>query len=76
MKNVIKKIHIDLYSPTSYEVIKAQQGDNRSRIIEFLLYDQGEPYMLESQDIEITMEGHRGDNSSFIKDCYFTDNII
>ncbi len=57
MKNVIKKIHIDLYSPTSYEVIKAQQGDNRSRIIEFLLYDQGEPYMLESQDIEITMEG-------------------
>ena len=76
MKNIIKRIEIELYSPTSYEVIKAQQGDNKTRIIEFILYDQGEPYILENQDIKITMEGHRGDKSSFIKDCRFTDNII
>lgn len=76
MKNIIKRIEIELYSPTSYEVIKAQQGDNKTRIIEFILYDQGEPYILENQNIKITMEGHRGDKSSFIKDCCFTDNII
>lgn len=64
-----------MYSPTSYEVIKAQQGDNKSRIIEFVLYNHGKPYTI-SNNISIKLEGHRGDNSSFIKDCTITDNII
>ena len=76
MDNVIKRIDIDFYSPTAYEIIKAQQGDNNSRIIEFVLYNHGKPYTI-SNNISATMEGHRGDNSSFApKDCTVTNNII
>lgn len=76
MDNVIKRIEIDLYSPTSYEVVKAQQGDNLSRIIEFVLYDQENPYTI-PDNISIKLEGHRGDNSSFPpKDCTVSENII
>lgn len=76
LNNVAKRIKIDLYSPTSYEVIKAQQGDNNSRVIEFELYDQEKPYTI-SNNVSIKMEGHRGDNSYFQpKDCTVTDNII
>lgn len=75
MDNVKKRIDIDFYSPTAYEVIKAQQGDNNSRIIEFVLYNHGKPYTI-SNNISVKMEGHRGDNSSFIKDCTIADNII
>ena len=78
MDKVIKRIDIDLYSPTNYEIINAQQGDNYSRIIEFVLYDQGKPYNLSSNGISVRIEGHRGDQSSFIKSniCSITDNII
>lgn len=76
MDNIIKQISIDLYSPTSYEVIYAQQGDNSSRVIEFILYDKGEPYAI-PQNTLIRMEGHRGDHSSFIKEnCTLSDNVI
>lgn len=76
MDAIKRKIDIDLYSPTSYEVLKAQQGDNLSRIIEFVLYDQGEPYQIPS-DVFIRMEGSRGDNSTFIKDnCTISNNVI
>lgn len=76
MDNVMKRINIDLYSPTSYEPIQAQQGDNNSRVIEFILYDKGEPYAI-PQNTLIRMEGHRGDQSSFIKEnCTLSDNVI
>jgi len=75
LNNVIKQIIIDLYSSVSYEVIQAQQNDNNSRIIEFILYNQGTPYVIPS-NISIKMEGHRGDNSSFIKDCTTSNNVI
>lgn len=77
MNHIIKRIHIDLYSPTSYEVIHAQQGDHSARIVEFALYDQGIPYRLEGRDILVQLEGHRGDKSSFMpKECSVTDHII
>lgn len=76
MNTIIKRIEIDLYSPTSYEIIKAQQGDNHSRILEFALLNNGSPYTI-SNNILIKMEGHRGDNSSFPpKDCTIVNNII
>ncbi len=77
MKNITKQIKIDLYSPVSYEIIKAQQGDNKTRIVEFVLLDKGEPYHI-SDNIKINLEGCRGDHSAFIKENYCTvsDNII
>lgn len=66
MNNILTKIKIDLYSSTSYEVIKAQQGDKNSRIIEFILYNQGEPYEF-PDNIFFRFVGHRGDGSSFSK---------
>ncbi len=66
MNNILTKIKIDLYSSTSYEVIKAQQGDKNSRIIEFILYNQGEPYEF-PDNIFFRFVGHRGDSSSFSK---------
>lgn len=76
MKNISKRIKIDLYSPTTYEVVKTQQGDNNSRIIEFEIYDKGEPYII-SDTVSFTVEGTRGDGSSFIIDDYVVnDNIV
>ena len=76
MKNISKRIKIDLYSPTTYEIIRAQQGDNNSRIIEFEIYDKGEPYII-SDTVSFTVEGTRGDGSSFIiQDCTEKDNIV
>jgi len=66
LNNVLTQIKIDLYSSTSYEVIKAQQGDRNSRIIEFVLYNQGKPYEF-SGNIFFRFVGHRGDGSSFSK---------
>lgn len=78
MNAITKRIDIDLYSPTSYEVIYAQQGDNLTRIIEFALYNQGSPYIIPNEEHEIlaVMEGRRGDHSSFMKDCPIRDNLI
>ena len=76
MNNIIKRIEIDLYSPTSYEVIHAQQGDNLSRSIEFVLYDQGMPYQI-PENVTVFLEGHRGDNTFFEpKPCTISGNII
>ena len=77
MDTIKREIDIDLYSPTSYEIIKAQQGDNLSRIIEFFLYDQGNRYKIPDNTI-VRLEGHRGDNSSFIKEdsCFVSENSI
>ena len=74
MDKVIKRIQIDLYSPTCYEVIKAQQGDNELRVVEFEILNQGEPYTL--SNVFARLEGHRGDGSPFMKDCTILDNII
>ena len=76
MNNVAKKIEIDLYSPASYEVIHAQQGDTLSRAIEFVLYSQGMPYPI-PDNVTIYMEGHRGDNTFFEpKPCTVSENVI
>ena len=76
MNTVVKRIQIDLYSPTCYEVIKAQQGDDNTRIIEFEILNQGEPYIL--SNVFANLEGHRGNNteSSFIKKCDISQNIV
>lgn len=76
MNKVIKRIQIDLYSPTSYEVIKAQQNDNNSRVIELEILNQGESYDL--SNVSAKFEGHRGNNfdSSFIKNCPISNNIV
>lgn len=76
MNHVIKEMNIELYSPTSYEVIHAQQGDSQLRLIKFSLFNQGEPYTVPN-NISIKMEGHRGDNSSFTKEnCTVSNNVI
>lgn len=78
MNTITKRIEIDLYSPTSYEIIYAQQGDNLTRIIEFALYNQGKPYTIPEGGDQIlaVMEGRRGDHSSFMKECPIKDNLI
>ena len=76
MEHVIKRIKLDLYSPAVYETVRAQQGDNDSRVIEFELYDQGEPYAI-SPDISFRVEGIRGNRSSFIsQNCGVRDHIV
>ena len=75
MDKVIKRIEIDVYNPTFYEVIKAQQGDDNSRFVEFILYNQGDPYTV-SGNIVAKLEGCRADKSPVIKDCNIKDNIV
>lgn len=76
MNNIIKKIEIDLYDQNLYESIRTQQGDNNSRFVEFILYNQGIPYQIPG-DVLLKLEGHRGDKTSFIKEnCTVIDNMI
>lgn len=75
MNEVIKHIKIDLYNPKVYEVIKAEQGDDNSRCVEFELYNQGNPYEI-TNDTIANVEGLRADGSGYIKSCEINNNII
>lgn len=66
MNTITKRIEIDFYSPTSYEVIKVQQGDHNAREIELILYDQGKPYEI-TDNITLQFTGYRGNGSAFFK---------
>lgn len=75
MNNITKEIEIDLYS-SAMHTIRAQQGDNNTRIVKFSLFNQGVPYEI-PDNVVIKAEGHRGDGSSFPeKNCTVSDNTI
>lgn len=75
LNNIIKQIEVDVYSPTFYEVIKAQQGDKNSRFVEFILFNQGDPYTIPDNTI-VKLEGSRPNKSPVIKPDTIEDNII
>lgn len=75
MEKLLAKISIDLQSPAVYEVIKAQQNDVDTRIVEVTITNNGDIYSLNGIDV-IKFEGHRGDFSSFIEPCSFVSNIV
>ena len=75
MNNTIKQIEVDVYTPTTYEVIKAQQGDKNSRFVEFILFDQGDPYII-PEGTKIILEGSRPNKSPIMKPCTIKDNIV
>ena len=75
MNDVIRRINIDLYTPKIYEVIRAQQGDVKTRYAEFVLFNQGNPYEIPN-GIIVKAEGVRGDNSGYIKQCTIRNNIV
>lgn len=75
MNDVIRRINIDLYAPKIYEVIRAQQGDEKSRYAEFELFNQGIPYEVPN-DVVANVEGTRGNRSGYIKPCEINDNVV
>lgn len=75
MEKLLAKISIDLQSPAVYEVIKAQQNDVDTRIVEVTITNNGDIYSLNGIDV-IKFEGHRGDFSSFIEPCSFVNNVV
>ncbi|MCI8509006.1 MAG: hypothetical protein HFJ06_10655 [Lachnospiraceae bacterium] len=75
MNNIIKQIEVDVYSPTFYEVIKAQQGDKNSRFVEFILFNQGDPYTI-PDNVIVKLEGSRPNKSPVIKPDTIENNII
>lgn len=75
MENIVTRINIDLHSPAVYEVVKAQQNDTNSRIIDIALTNNGDKYPL-NEVSTIKFSGHRSDGSSFIQDCTYTDDVI
>lgn len=75
MNQVKKRIHLDLYSDDFPEIVRTQQGDNQTRIVEIALYNQNEPYTI-SSDAVVKVEGHRGDNSLFSKECTYSENVV
>lgn len=75
MEQVIKRINLDVYSSDFKEIIRAQQGDNLTRMIEFALYNQNEIYTIPT-GITVKIEGHRGDKSMFSKNCTYSGNIV
>ena len=75
MDSIIKRIEVDVYTPTLYEVIKAQQGDSKTRFVEFVLYNQGDSYTIPSGVIA-KLEGSRPNKSPIVKPCTIKDNVI
>ena len=75
MDSIIKRIEVDVYTPTFYEVIKAQQGDSKTRFVEFVLYNQGDPYTV-PVGVIAKLEGSRPNKSPIVKPCTVKDNVI
>lgn len=75
MNTVTKQIILDVYSSDFPEIIRAQQGDTNSRIIEIALYNQDAKYTITS-GLTVKIEGQRGDNSLFSKTCTYSGNIV
>lgn len=75
MNQVIKQINLDLYSSDFAEIIRTQQSDNLTRVIEIALLNQNENYSIASNTI-VKIEGHRGDNSLFVKECTYSGNVV
>jgi len=77
LENIVTRINIDLHSPATYEVIKAQQNDNNSRIIEVILTNQGKDYNLQDENVSlIQFQGDKANGKSFIKGCAYANNIV
>ena len=77
MKPIATPISIDLYSPATYEVVKAQQGDNNSRTIEVVLTNQGKEYNLQDENVSLVQfQGDKANGKPFIKGCTYVGNIV
>lgn len=75
---IITDVNLDLYSPTDYQLIYAQQGDIDSRYLRFTIWDNGEPYIF-PKDMEVNLLGERSDGVAITKtisDVDFSNNII
>ena len=76
---IITDVNLDLYSPTDYQLIYAQQGDIQSRYLKFTIWDEGEPYVF-PKDMEAYLLGERPDGCAIakkiIKDIDFNNNKI
>ena len=75
MNQVKKRINLDLYSDDFPEIVRTQQGDNQTRVVEIALFNQHEPYTI-SSGVMAKIEGHRGDNSLFSKTCTYSGNVV
>lgn len=75
MVNVTKRINLDVYSSDFPEIVRAQQGDTKTRVIEIALYNQNEAYTI-SSGVTAKVEGQRGDNSLFSKECTYSKNVV
>ena len=63
---IITDVNLDLYSPTDYQLIYAQQGDIQSRYLKFTIWDEGEPYVF-PKDMEAYLLGERPDGCAIAK---------
>lgn len=75
MNYVTKQIDLDVYSSDFPEIVRAQQGDTQTRIIEISLYNQQAKYTITS-GVTVKIEGQRGDNSLFSKKCTYSGNVV
>lgn len=65
MNTVTHIMELDLYTTTSYPVIKAQQFDTDTRTLRVLLKDHEEPYVL-IEGLGVCLMGDRPNGSSFL----------
>lgn len=65
MNTVTHIMELDLYTTTSYPVVKAQQFDTATRTLRVLLKDHEEPYVL-TDDVSVSLVGDRPDGTSFL----------
>lgn len=75
MTTVTKRINLNVYSSDFAEIVRTQQGDTKTRVIEIALYNQNEIYTIAS-GVTAKVEGQRGDNSLFSKECTYSGNVV
>lgn len=75
MESIVTSINLDLYSPTSYEVVKAQQGDKNLRQIHFNIFSNGDPYDV-SDCTRVQVEGNYADGVPFFDEVSASGNTV
>lgn len=79
MDRIITKIDLDVYSPNQYDIIYAQQGDAKTRFIEASIYYGGEPYLINTDDMGVSVMGTRPDGKGYmysVPNDDINDNVV
>lgn len=73
---IITEKIVDLANDTNYCFEVAPQGDGRSRYVDIVLLDNGNPYNIPSDATIVTIEGENAGGYNIYNECTFKENVV